>query len=296
MNHIDAYKENRSSSYKKSIEAARKALSSLSINKMPSRQSPQLIEKSLKHANEYSSEIIINLKQEECLYEQPKDFIKNQHEVNSNSRGILISWLVSIHRYLKLLQETFYISVSIVDRYLSKKSITKYQLQLLGVTSLFLAAKYEEIYPPEFSKFLKVTENCYSKAQIVLMEKEILKALDFKLTVPTPWVFYQKFCESGGLTRTENFMGQYILELSQLEIHIQKYKPSIKAASAIFIAQKYIRKENSWRMQNITGYGEQDFKECFQDMNALIQIARFNPLKSIREKYSSQEFDAVAMN
>ena len=75
--------------------------------------------------------------------------------------------------------ETFYICVSTIDRYLMKKSITKYQLQLLGITCLFLAAKYEEIYPPEFSKFLKVTENAYTKSQIVAMEKEILKVLDF---------------------------------------------------------------------------------------------------------------------
>ena len=140
--------------------------------------------------------------------------------------------------------ETFYICVSTIDRYLMKKSITKYQLQLLGITCLFLAAKYEEIYPPEFSKFLKVTENAYTKSQIVAMEKEILKVLDFKLTFPTCWVFYQKFCESGGLHKQEHNMGQYVLELTQLEICMHRFRPSIKAASAVLIGQKQVKKES----------------------------------------------------
>ena len=296
MNYIEAYKENRSSSYKKSIEAARKALSSLSFNRLPARHSPQLLEKNPRHVSEYSKEIIINLKQEEAQHESNSDFMKHQPEITTHSRGILINWLVSVHRYLKLLQETFYICVSIIDRYLQRKSISKYQIQLLGVTSLFLAAKYEEIYPPEFSKYLKVTENVYSKAQIVLMEKEILKALDFKLTVPTPWVFYQKFSESGGLHRLENNLGQYALELSQIEVAMLKYRPSIKAASAILIGQKNMTKDSYWRLQNLTGYNENDLKECVHDMLGLVQLARFHPLKAIRDKYASQDYDAVSNN
>ena len=296
MNYIDIYKENRSSSYKKSIEVARKALSSLSTNRLPSRYSPQPVEKNPRHVSEYSKEIIVNLKQEESILEPSKDFMKHQPDLTAHSRGILINWLVSVHRYLKLLPETFYISVSIIDRYLQKKAISKYQLQLLGIASLFLSAKYEEIYPPEFSRFLKVIENAYSKSQIFMMEKEILKVLDFKLTIPTPWVFYQKFSESGALQKTENCMGQYVLELTQLEITMMKYKPSVKAASAVLIAQKHVKKESTWKLQNATGYTENELKECVFEMIGLVQLARFHPLKAVRDKYASQDLDAVSIN
>ncbi|OMJ72800.1 hypothetical protein SteCoe_28660 [Stentor coeruleus] len=296
MNYIDVCKENRSSSYKKSIEAARKALNSLSFNRLPARHSPQPVDKNPKHVSEYSREIIQNLKQEELLYEAEKDFMKHQPDITSNSRAILINWLVSVHRYLKLLLETFYIAISLVDRFLQKKSVTKYQLQLLGISALFLASKYEEIYPPEFSKFLKVCENAYTKAQIVLMEKEILKALDFKLTVPTPWVFYQKFSESASLHHVEHNLGQYLIELTTLDMSMIRYRSSLKAAAAVLISQKHFKKDSIWRLQQITGYAESELKECIHEMMATLQLARFNPLKAIREKYSSQDYDSVSVN
>ena len=90
MNFIDIYKEKRSSSYKKSIEAARKALNSLSLNKLQARQSPNP-DRNLKTLSDYSKEILINLKQEETLFEISKDYINHQPEITSNSRGILIN-------------------------------------------------------------------------------------------------------------------------------------------------------------------------------------------------------------
>ena len=81
MNFIDIYKENRSSSYKKSIEAARKALNSLSLNKLQARQSPNP-DRNLKTLSDYSKE---------TLFEISKDYINHQPEITSNSRGILIN-------------------------------------------------------------------------------------------------------------------------------------------------------------------------------------------------------------
>jgi cyclin B len=294
MNYVDLYKENRSSSYKKSIEAARKALSSLSFNRLPVRQSPQPIDKHPKHVFEYSKEIMQNLKQEESQFDLSKDFLKHQAETTHHGRAILINWLVSIHRYLKLVPETLHLAVSLIDRFLHKKSVSKYQLQLLGLTSLFLAAKYEEIYPPEFSKFLKICENAYSKSQVVLMEKEILKVVDFKVNVPTVWIFFNKYAECAGLQKVEACLAQYLTELCLLEHGMTRFRNSMKAASVVFLAQKQIRKENVWRFQGVTGYQESDLKECVVEMTQVMNLARFNPLKAVREKFSTHEFENVS--
>ena len=294
MNYIDLYKENRSSSYKKSIEAARKALSSLSFNRLPIRQSPQPVDKHPKHVTEYSKEIMQNLKQEESQFDLSKDYLKHQAEITAHSRGILINWLVSIHRYLKLIPETLHLAVSLIDRFLNKKSVSKYQLQLLGVTCLFLAAKYEEIYPPEFSKFLKICENAYSKSQVVLMEKELLKVVDFKVNVPTAWVFFTKYAECAGLHRLEACLAQYMIELGLLEQGMTRFRNSLKAACAVFLASKQVKKETVWRLQGVTGYQESELKECLQEMNQIFHLARFNPLKAIREKFSTHEYENVS--
>ena len=72
---------------------------------------------------------------------------------------------------------------------MSKKKITKSQLQLLGVTTLWVASKYEEIYPPELNDFLLVSENKFTRAEIIKMEKDLLATMNFMITVPSSFRF-----------------------------------------------------------------------------------------------------------
>merc|ERR1711968_84993 len=108
-------------------------------------------------------------------------------------RGILIDWLVEVHLKVKMNPETLYLTVSIIDRFLEKKSLARNKLQLLGVTALFLAAKYEEIFSPETRDMVFITDSAYTRDEILRMESTILQVLDFQLTVPTPYVFLNRF-------------------------------------------------------------------------------------------------------
>lgn len=98
-------------------------------------------------------------------------------------RKILIDWLVDVHRKFRLRQETLFMAVNLVDRYLEKteESVPKAKFQLFGVTCLFVAAKFEEIYPPSLSDFVYVCADTYTAGQILEMEGLILNALDFNL-------------------------------------------------------------------------------------------------------------------
>lgn len=71
--------------------------------------------------------------------------MKNQTDINEKMRGILIDWLVEVHLKFKLLPETLYMTVSTIDRYLSLKEVHRSKLQLVGVTSMLVTCKYEEI-------------------------------------------------------------------------------------------------------------------------------------------------------
>lgn len=71
--------------------------------------------------------------------------MKNQSDVNEKMRGILVDWLVEVHLKFKLLPETLYMTVCTIDRYLSKKDVHRSKLQLVGVTSMLICTKYEEI-------------------------------------------------------------------------------------------------------------------------------------------------------
>lgn len=85
--------------------------------------------------------------------------------------------------------ETLYLTTNLIDRYLSINSVSRKNLQLVGVTAMLLAAKYEEIWAPEVQDFVFISDNAYSREQVLTMEKNMLNSLKFNLTVPTPYVF-----------------------------------------------------------------------------------------------------------
>jgi hypothetical protein len=61
-------------------------------------------------------------------------------------RTVLFDWIVEIHLKFKMFPQTLFIVAAILDRYLSKTAVSKDQLQLVGASALFIAAKYEETY------------------------------------------------------------------------------------------------------------------------------------------------------
>ncbi|MCI33036.1 cyclin A-like protein, partial [Trifolium medium] len=76
-----------------------------------------------------------------------------QTDIDPNWRGICIDWVVSIVDYFKLLPDTLYLAVSCIDRFLSFKPVSRLKLQLLCVSSMFIASKYEDTFPPNVENF-----------------------------------------------------------------------------------------------------------------------------------------------
>lgn len=94
-----------------------------------------------------------------------------QTEIKDTSRAFLIEWMIDVHRKFKLVPEALYVTIHIIDQYMSKKKVLKSQLHLLGVATLLIAAKYEEIYPPELRDFIAVSENKFSTKMVLEMER-----------------------------------------------------------------------------------------------------------------------------
>jgi G2/mitotic-specific cyclin-B, other len=122
----------------------------------------------------------------EELYSVDFEYLqKSQTEVKDTSRGFLVEWIIDVHRKFRLQPETLYVTVSTIDRYLSKVSIKKTQLHLLGVAALLIATKYEEIYPPDLKDLLNVSENKFTKEEVLKLENDILSTLEFNFFVPS---------------------------------------------------------------------------------------------------------------
>ena len=76
---------------------------------------------------------------------------------------------------------------------MSRKKIEKSQLHLLGVATILISSKYEEIYPPDLRDLLTVSENKFNRDQVIQMEKEILTTLKFMLTAPSSYRFLERY-------------------------------------------------------------------------------------------------------
>ncbi len=112
---------------------------------------------------------------EDEMHCQPSRFLMNdQPEVTERMRAILVDWLVDVHLKFRMKAETLFITVNVLDRFLERQQATTANLQLVGVASLLIAAKYEEIYPPELHQFLNVADNAYSKSELLAMEQTII--------------------------------------------------------------------------------------------------------------------------
>ncbi|CAJ2675378.1 unnamed protein product [Trifolium pratense] len=231
------------------------------------------------------------------------DYIqKVQRDVNSSMRGVLVDWLVEVAEEYKLVSDTLYFSVSYIDRFLSLNDLSRQKLQLLGVSSMLIASKYEEIKPPEVEDFCYITDNTYSKEEVLGMEADILKALKFELGGPTIKTFLRFFTKVGqeGIDASElqfEFLGCYLAELSLLDYHCVKFLPSMVAASVVFLARFMLSpKTHPWNLAiyQLTRYNPAELKECVLTIHDLYLGRKGGALQAVRDKYKQHKFKCVA--
>ena len=143
---------------------------------------------------EHAPKITSYLLQDELNFLLPDDFMTQKTEVTEKMRAYLVDWLAELHYKFKMWSETLYVCIGIIDRYLATSpELKKQDLQCLGITALHIAGKYEEIYPPELKNLLRVTDNAVAKEDIIQMEHEILRKLQFSVTFPSALKFLERF-------------------------------------------------------------------------------------------------------
>ncbi|MBA0810018.1 hypothetical protein Gohar_002040 [Gossypium harknessii] len=232
------------------------------------------------------------------------DYIeKVQKDVSMSMRGVLVDWLVEVAEEYKLVSDTLYMTVSYIDRFLSLNPLNRQRLQLLGVSSMLIASrKYEEITPPNVEDFCYITDNTYTKDEVVKMEADILKSLKFELGNPTVKTFLRRFTRVAqedykASSLQLEFLGCYLAELSLLDYGCVKFLPSMVAASVIFLTRFIIRPKChplSSALQRNLGYKASDLKECVLILHDLYLSRRGDSLHAVREKYKQHKFKYVA--
>jgi len=245
---------------------------------------------------EYVQDIYSYLREEEEGEKLNPDYMQDQSEINPKMRGILVDWLVEVHLKYKLRNETLFLSVKLIDLFLSKRRVARKRLQLVGVACTLVSAKYEEIFPPELRDLVYICDKAYSKEEILQMEIEVLTTVEFNLRPPTAVPFLDRFCRLNGCSEQHRYLVQYLTELAMPEIKMTKYTPSHLAAAAVLLSNKLLKKQPAWpaAMASHSGYSETQVRTCAKELCALLEAAPTASLQAVRKKFSHPKFQSVA--
>eukprot|EP00898_Chlorokybus_atmophyticus_P002740 jgi/Chlat1/3467/Chrsp23S03672 len=238
----------------------------------------------------YVNEIYDHLREAEQKRRPAMNYMENmQSDINAAMRGILVDWLVEVSEEYKLNPETLHAATNYIDRMLSRERVDRSQLQLVGVACMLIAAKYEEIWPPAVDHFVYITDNTYTREQLLGMERRVLRTLNYELTCPTAKPFLQRFLKAAGATNDErrSHLADFLTELCLVEYSMLQFLPSTIAASAVFLAN-IITGHAPWTytLQHYAQYTPVDLQECVKAMHQLYLRYDISTLPAVREKYS----------
>lgn len=148
----------------------------------------------------------------------------------------MVDWMVEVHQKFRLIPETLHLGVNILDRYLERVNVERTKLQLVGVTALLIACKYEEIYPPEVQDCVYICDKAYTRQMVLDMEAEILFILEYRMSVPTGFPFLNRFLDITKATTLQKHAAHYYNERMLQEYMYLKHRPSLIAASCVSLA------------------------------------------------------------
>nr|KJB59695.1 hypothetical protein B456_009G267700 [Gossypium raimondii] len=244
---------------------------------------------------EYIDDLYQFYKKAECTGCVPPNYMEQQYDINQRMRGILIDWLVEVHYKFELMEETLYLTINLIDRFLAVKQIARKKLQLVGVTAMLLACKYEEVSVPVIEDLVLISDKAYSRQEVLDM-KLMINTLQFNLSVPTPYVFMRRFLKAAQSNKKLELLSFFMIELCLVEYEMLRFPPSLLAAAAIFTAQcslsgcKYWSKTSEW----YTTYSEEQLMECSRMMVRFHQKAGTGKLTGVQRKYSTSKYGYAA--
>jgi len=228
------------------------------------------------------------------------DVLKRQSDVTGVMRAILVNWLSEVCQAFKLNPETLFLSVNYIDRFLAKTDVPSQALQCLGITCLWIASKFEESVIPGISQIEHVCAGAFNQKQILQMELDILRVLNFELAIATTRVFLDSYIKTLEAPYLFDFFAYYYAELTLTDEVFLKYFPSLTAAACLCLALHSAEME-CWtvKLEHNTAYSLEDIsmRNCVGEVYLAYkqnQVCVADELSSIKRKYSSDDFRNVA--
>ncbi|KAJ7890237.1 cyclin-like protein, partial [Mycena leptocephala] len=213
-------------------------------------------------ASEYAEDIFKYMGSVEEKILPKANYMTHQTELTWGKRQVLVDWLVDVHSRYHMLPETLWITVNIMDRFLaSHLPINSTKLQLVGVTAMFIAAKYEEGSARSVEELVYMAGNAYNKREILRAEKTILQTLEFRIShYCSPYSWISKISEAGS-DAVQTALGKFLTEVTLLDYRFTGFKPSLVAAVGVFSARRMLGRAWTSAFEYSSGYTEEQLTE-----------------------------------
>jgi hypothetical protein len=169
-----------------------------------------------------------------------------QNEIKWNMRAILIDWLIEVQWKLKLLPETLFLSVNLIDRFLSQRAVSLVKLQLVGLTATLIASKVEEVLAPSVANFIYLADNAYSATELLKAERYMLHVMNFSLSFPNPLTFLRRISKAEGYDARSRTLAKYFMEVALVDSNFVACVGSLLAATSIYLARKMLASTPLW--------------------------------------------------
>ena len=222
------------------------------------------------------------------------DYMPTQPHITEKMRSILVDWLVEVHLKFKMVPESLYLTVNLVDRYMERVTVRRSHLQLVGVACLMLASKYEETYPPELRDLVYITDRAYTAQEIVEKEYDVIRAVQWNMRVPTSHTFLCRFLKAAHADRQIAQVACYVCERTLQEYSLLDFLPSVVAATSVMLSRKTAgRHPWSATLAKYTSYDEPQLEKCAAAMRDLFNAPN-QQQNSVARKFSHPRFGAVS--
>jgi len=257
---------------------------------------------------EYVNEIYAYMRYLEDKQSISEEYLSHvKSTIMPKMRAVLVDWLIQVHQQFNLLQETLYLTIAVLDRFLQVYAgkVERKQLQLVGVAAMFIASKYEEMYAPEIGDFVYITDRAYTESQIREMEMRILDTLGFDLGRPLPLHFLRRNSKAGNVDALTHTMAKYIMELTLVEYKMAHWKPSLVAASALALSLKVLDQDQKSLSQlwsptlvHYTSYKLSEISDTVAKLATLVLTTSRAPenskLLAVRKKYEDKKMSRIS--
>nr|XP_027796476.1 cyclin-F [Marmota flaviventris] len=225
-----------------------------------------------------------------------------QKGLNDTMRYILIDWLVEVATMKDFTSLCLHLAVECVDRYLRRRLVPRYKLQLLGIACMVICTRFISKEILTIREAVWLTDNTYKYEDLVRMMGEIISTLEGKIRIPTVVDYKEVLLTLVPVAPRTQHLCSFLCELSLLHTSLSAYAPACLASAALFLARLMHRQTQPWTSQlcDLTGFSFEDLipcvlslhKKCFHDDAP--KDYRQVSLTAVKQRFEDKRYEEVS--